>query len=102
MKFSEYDLVELLEETDGIPRGRGGLVVKVHDQPESYEVEVLGVNGASSPLLTLPPEALQLVRRSGMGAGVRRPVRRKLEKGEAVLAARFLLELGKLDRKSVV
>ncbi|MEY8232522.1 hypothetical protein AALA82_12985 [Oscillospiraceae bacterium 50-16] len=96
MKFSEYDLVELLEETDGIPRGRGGLVVKVHDQPESYEVEVLGVNGASSPLLTLPPEALQLVRRSGMGAGVRRPVRRKLEKGEAVLAARFLLELGKL------
>lgn len=96
MKFSEYDLVELLVEADGIRKGRGGLVVKVYTQPEAYEVEVLGVNGAPGRLVTLPPEALRLVRRSGMGAGVRPPVRRKLEKGEAVLVARFLLELGKL------
>lgn len=96
MKFSEYDLVELLAEAEGIPRGRGGLVVKVHPQPECYEVEVLGVNGAPSRFVTLPPEALKLVRRSGMGAGVQRPVRRKREKGEALLTARFLLELGKL------
>lgn len=96
MKFSEYDLVELLTEVEGLRQGRGGLIVGVHSQPEGYEVEFLGLNGTPSRFATLPPEALKLVRRSGMGSGIRRPVRRKLEKGEAVMTARFLLELGKL------
>ena len=90
MKFSEYDLVEILEDQ------QSGLVVALHTQPERYDIEILGVNGAPSRFVTLPPEALRLVRRSGMGSGIRRAPLRKAQKGEAVLAVLFCWKLAKL------
>ena len=95
MKFSEYDLVELLTETEGVPKGRSGLIVGVCAQPEVYEVEILGVNGAPSRFVTLPPEKLKLLRR-WKHDDIPRHAPRKLERGELLLTSRFLWELGKL------
>lgn len=57
MKFEEYDIVELTEDFESLPRGLTGAIVMVYED-NTYEVEFVDQSGNFTALKTISGDLL--------------------------------------------